>query len=106
MPLAACARTYSAVRSSGGSSANAKTPLLITGTSSAVPLGTVHVRVIGSPPKLPARNQTCPCWPSAHELPVSSRTGFVAVGWVSAHCHHLAAHSLYECPYGTLLGDN
>jgi hypothetical protein len=97
MNAAAAARISSTVPSS------AKNVFTI-GKKSAVPAGTVQERVAVPPPAVPAKNQTLPLWPSAQFAPVGSSRGLTGVGADSAHCHHVADHSPYECPYGFALG--
>ena len=84
-----------------GSQSNTAAPkaALTMGQNSAVPGGTVQARSKVPPKNEPAKNHTGPFCPSAQLAPVSSKTGFVAAGMESAHCHQRALHSPDEFPY-------
>ena len=49
------------------------------GKKIALPAGTVHER-LPTAPNVPARNHTCPDWPTPQKLPSGSRMGFEASG--------------------------
>src|SRR3954471_8786895 len=76
--------------------------LLMTGKKTAVPAGTVQLRLGVAVTKLPPRNQTFPVCPVPHGA--VSNSGCCSTGIENAHWFHCCAHSPYECPNGCELG--
>src|SRR6266508_4458481 len=101
LSIGAAASTRNAVTSQSLGPVQSPPPspkaVLRIGKNRAFPPGTVQLRV-AAPPNVPAKNHTWPPCPSAQCAPVRSRTGFVAAGIDSAHCHHRALHSPYVFP--------